>query len=203
MATWPCYFQQVRGEGTWCGRGSSFCLRTRWDLQWWQNKRAKQHFFVILKSLIGWLWMYICNWVLLYFITAVSFPLFYPSLWAQILLPSPATPTAPPPGLLIWLTVQWLMLRLANLLPFQTLTTGHFFQKWKQPFRYVYLLQRIALSLPLPPQALLKLPPHLSQSEEVLKFFETTLEDLNPPTEWVTITACLRNHKICPWNNRC
>lgn len=32
-------------------------------------------------------------------------------------------------------------------------------------------------------KALLKLPSHLSQSEEVLKFFETTLEDLNPPTE--------------------
>lgn len=45
------------------------------------------------------------------------------------------------------------------------------------------LIQTIALSLPLPPQALLKLPSHLSQSEEVLKFFETTLEDLNPPTE--------------------
>lgn len=53
----------------------------------------------------------------------------------------------------------------------------------------------IALSFPFfPPQALLKLPSHLSQSEEVLKFFETTLEDLNPPTEWVTIAACLSNH---------
>lgn len=42
----------------------------------------------------------------------------------------------------------------------------------------------IALSFLLfPPQALLKLPSHLSQSEEVLKFFETTLEDLNPPSE--------------------
>ncbi|XP_075997898.1 SH3 and PX domain-containing protein 2A-like isoform X2 [Genypterus blacodes] len=32
-------------------------------------------------------------------------------------------------------------------------------------------------------KALMKLPSHLSQSEEVLKFFETTAEDLNPPTE--------------------
>ncbi|XP_035848088.1 SH3 and PX domain-containing protein 2A-like isoform X3 [Sander lucioperca] len=32
-------------------------------------------------------------------------------------------------------------------------------------------------------KALMKLPSHLSQSEEVLKFFETKSEDLNPPTE--------------------
>ncbi|XP_061602166.1 SH3 and PX domain-containing protein 2A isoform X2 [Cololabis saira] len=32
-------------------------------------------------------------------------------------------------------------------------------------------------------KALMKLPSHISQSEEVLKFFETKLEDLNPPTE--------------------
>ncbi|KAM9809198.1 SH3 and PX domain-containing protein 2A isoform X1 [Syngnathus typhle] len=32
-------------------------------------------------------------------------------------------------------------------------------------------------------KALLKLPTHISQSEEVLKFFETKSEDLNPPTE--------------------
>ncbi|XP_041866378.1 SH3 and PX domain-containing protein 2A-like isoform X2 [Melanotaenia boesemani] len=32
-------------------------------------------------------------------------------------------------------------------------------------------------------KALLKLPSHISQSEEVLKFFETNTEDLNPPTE--------------------
>ncbi|KAM7408586.1 hypothetical protein PAMA_002349 [Pampus argenteus] len=32
-------------------------------------------------------------------------------------------------------------------------------------------------------KALMKLPSHLSQSEEVLKFFETKAEDLNPPTE--------------------
>nr|XP_046257146.1 SH3 and PX domain-containing protein 2A-like isoform X2 [Scatophagus argus] len=32
-------------------------------------------------------------------------------------------------------------------------------------------------------KALMKLPSHISQSEEVLKFFETNLEDLNPPTE--------------------
>ncbi|KAA8583701.1 hypothetical protein FQN60_014909, partial [Etheostoma spectabile] len=31
-------------------------------------------------------------------------------------------------------------------------------------------------------KALMKLPSHLSQSEEVLKFFETKSEDLNPPT---------------------
>lgn len=29
----------------------------------------------------------------------------------------------------------------------------------------------------------MKLPSQISQSEEVLKFFETKLEDLNPPTE--------------------
>ncbi|XP_068597115.1 SH3 and PX domain-containing protein 2A-like [Brachionichthys hirsutus] len=32
-------------------------------------------------------------------------------------------------------------------------------------------------------KALMKLPSHISQSEEVLKFFETKLEDLNPPAE--------------------
>uniref|UniRef100_UPI0037E95A46 SH3 and PX domain-containing protein 2A isoform X2 n=1 Tax=Semicossyphus pulcher TaxID=241346 RepID=UPI0037E95A46 len=32
-------------------------------------------------------------------------------------------------------------------------------------------------------KALMKLPSHLSQSEEVLQFFETKLEDLNPPPE--------------------
>ncbi|KAM9726672.1 SH3 and PX domain-containing protein 2A-like isoform 2-T2 [Menidia menidia] len=32
-------------------------------------------------------------------------------------------------------------------------------------------------------KALMKLPSHISQSEEVLKFFETNSEDLNPPTE--------------------
>ncbi|XP_044071322.1 SH3 and PX domain-containing protein 2A-like isoform X2 [Siniperca chuatsi] len=32
-------------------------------------------------------------------------------------------------------------------------------------------------------KALMKLPSHISQSEEVLKFFETKLEDLNPPTD--------------------
>ncbi|XP_067466414.1 SH3 and PX domain-containing protein 2A isoform X1 [Thunnus thynnus] len=32
-------------------------------------------------------------------------------------------------------------------------------------------------------KALMKLPSHISQSEEVLKFFETKAEDLNPPTE--------------------
>lgn len=29
----------------------------------------------------------------------------------------------------------------------------------------------------------MKLPTQISQSDEVLKFFETRLEDLNPPTE--------------------
>ena len=33
------------------------------------------------------------------------------------------------------------------------------------------------------PQALLKLPSHISQSEEVLGFFETNAEDINPPKE--------------------
>uniref|UniRef100_A0A3Q3K775 SH3 and PX domains 2A n=1 Tax=Monopterus albus TaxID=43700 RepID=A0A3Q3K775_MONAL len=41
-------------------------------------------------------------------------------------------------------------------------------------------------------KALMKLPSHISQSEEVLKFFETRSEDLNPPSEnsahW--LTAC-------------
>ncbi|XP_039994607.1 SH3 and PX domain-containing protein 2A-like isoform X3 [Xiphias gladius] len=32
-------------------------------------------------------------------------------------------------------------------------------------------------------KALMKLPSHISQSEEVLKFFETKSDDLNPPTE--------------------
>ncbi|XP_034041649.1 SH3 and PX domain-containing protein 2A-like isoform X2 [Thalassophryne amazonica] len=32
-------------------------------------------------------------------------------------------------------------------------------------------------------KALMKLPSHISQSEEVLKFFETKADDLNPPTE--------------------
>ncbi|XP_069548899.1 SH3 and PX domain-containing protein 2A-like isoform X1 [Brachyistius frenatus] len=32
-------------------------------------------------------------------------------------------------------------------------------------------------------KALMKLPSHISQSDEVLKFFETKAEDLNPPTE--------------------
>lgn len=58
-----------------------------------------------------------------------------------------------------------------------------FFKNGNNLLDMCILIQTIALSLPLPPQALLKLPSHLSQSEEVLKFFETTLEDLNPPTE--------------------
>ncbi|CAG13528.1 unnamed protein product, partial [Tetraodon nigroviridis] len=32
-------------------------------------------------------------------------------------------------------------------------------------------------------QALVRLPPQISQSEEVLRFFETKAEDLNPPVE--------------------
>ncbi|XP_049576721.1 SH3 and PX domain-containing protein 2A isoform X1 [Syngnathus scovelli] len=32
-------------------------------------------------------------------------------------------------------------------------------------------------------RALVRLPPHISQSEEVLRFFETKAEDLNPPVE--------------------
>ena len=54
----------------------------------------------------------------------------------------------------------------------------------------------VSPSLPSLPQALLKLPSHISQSEEVLKFFETNSEDLNPPKEWVTITAYFRNHEL-------
>ena len=63
-----------------------------------------------------------------------------------------------------------------------------------QPFKYVLLLHLVASSLPSSLQALMKLPSHISQSDEVLAFFETKLEDLNPPTEWVTITVYL-NHK--------
>uniref|UniRef100_A0A3B3ZWJ7 Uncharacterized protein n=1 Tax=Periophthalmus magnuspinnatus TaxID=409849 RepID=A0A3B3ZWJ7_9GOBI len=37
-------------------------------------------------------------------------------------------------------------------------------------------------------KALLKLPSQISQSEEVLTFFETKAEDLNPPVDW--LTAC-------------
>uniref|UniRef100_A0A8B9LK57 Uncharacterized protein n=1 Tax=Astyanax mexicanus TaxID=7994 RepID=A0A8B9LK57_ASTMX len=37
-------------------------------------------------------------------------------------------------------------------------------------------------------QALVRLPPRISQSEEVLKFFEPKPEDLNPPKDW--FTAC-------------
>lgn len=32
-------------------------------------------------------------------------------------------------------------------------------------------------------QALIQLPPYISQCEEVLQFFETRPEDLNPPKE--------------------
>uniref|UniRef100_A0A672JCF2 SH3 and PX domain-containing protein 2A n=1 Tax=Salarias fasciatus TaxID=181472 RepID=A0A672JCF2_SALFA len=42
-------------------------------------------------------------------------------------------------------------------------------------------------------KALMKLPSHISQSEEVLKFFETNTEDLNPPIDSrprVWLTAC-------------
>lgn len=38
-------------------------------------------------------------------------------------------------------------------------------------------------SLCVPPQALVRLPPQISQSEEVLRFFETKAEDINPPVE--------------------
>lgn len=34
-----------------------------------------------------------------------------------------------------------------------------------------------------PSQALVRLPPQISQSEEVLRFFETKAEDINPPVE--------------------
>lgn len=37
----------------------------------------------------------------------------------------------------------------------------------------------------------MRLPPQISQSEEVLRFFETKAEDLNPPVEWVSkFAAC-------------
>lgn len=42
----------------------------------------------------------------------------------------------------------------------------------------------------------MKLPSNISQSEEVLTFFETKSEDLNPPTEWVTIIVYLINHRL-------
>uniref|UniRef100_A0AAY5E7R8 SH3 and PX domain-containing protein 2A n=1 Tax=Electrophorus electricus TaxID=8005 RepID=A0AAY5E7R8_ELEEL len=37
-------------------------------------------------------------------------------------------------------------------------------------------------------RALVRLPPQISQSEEVLRFFETKPDDINPPVEW--LTAC-------------
>uniref|UniRef100_G3PV89 SH3 and PX domains 2Aa n=1 Tax=Gasterosteus aculeatus aculeatus TaxID=481459 RepID=G3PV89_GASAC len=37
-------------------------------------------------------------------------------------------------------------------------------------------------------RALVRLPPQISQSEEVLRFFDTKAEDVNPPVEW--LTAC-------------
>lgn len=47
----------------------------------------------------------------------------------------------------------------------------------------------------------MKLPSHISQSEEVLKFFETKLEDLSPPTEWVTVTEAMKYLLAsAPWN---
>lgn len=64
-----------------------------------------------------------------------------------------------------------------------------------QHFKCVFLLQPVTFYLPSLPfmKALMKLPSHISQSEEVLKFFETKSEDLNPPTEWVTITVHFRD----------
>uniref|UniRef100_A0A672H8U3 SH3 and PX domains 2Aa n=1 Tax=Salarias fasciatus TaxID=181472 RepID=A0A672H8U3_SALFA len=51
-------------------------------------------------------------------------------------------------------------------------------------------LKGLRLLCPPPPslQALVRLPPQISQSEEVLRFFETKAEDVNPPVEW--LTAC-------------
>lgn len=63
----------------------------------------------------------------------------------------------------------------------------------------VFLSQPVAFSLPSSPphtQALMMLPSHISQSEEVLKFFETKPDDLNPPTEWVTMTAHFKDHTL-------
>lgn len=42
---------------------------------------------------------------------------------------------------------------------------------------------REALTVTLSLQALVRLPPQISQSEEVLRFFETKAEDVNPPVE--------------------
>uniref|UniRef100_A0A672H8K9 SH3 and PX domain-containing protein 2A n=1 Tax=Salarias fasciatus TaxID=181472 RepID=A0A672H8K9_SALFA len=46
-------------------------------------------------------------------------------------------------------------------------------------------LKGLRLLCPPPPslQALVRLPPQISQSEEVLRFFETKAEDVNPPVE--------------------
>lgn len=44
-------------------------------------------------------------------------------------------------------------------------------------------LQRGAHCHSLSLQALVRLPPQISQSEEVLRFFETKAEDVNPPVE--------------------
>ena len=37
--------------------------------------------------------------------------------------------------------------------------------------------------LPIFPQALVRLPPHISQCDEVFRFFEARPEDVNPPKE--------------------
>lgn len=72
---------------------------------------------------------------------------------------------------------------IGQLAAFQTLTTG-LYKNGNNLLGASDSATNNSALLPLfPPQALLKLPSHLSQSEEVLKFFETTLEDLNPPTE--------------------
>lgn len=50
------------------------------------------------------------------------------------------------------------------------------------PVELSFLLNTSSFSF-VSPQALVRLPPQISQSEEVLRFFETKAEDLHPPVE--------------------
>lgn len=103
--------------------------------------------------------------------------------------------TSPPSFLICTMTVQWLSVVTWLLIAIQTKLQG--FLKYMQHFKWVFLQQPVTFCLPSLPfmKALMKLPSHISQSEEVLKFFETKSEDLNPPTEWVPITVYFRDCK--------
>ncbi|CAL8297426.1 unnamed protein product [Merluccius merluccius] len=51
-------------------------------------------------------------------------------------------------------------------------------------------------------KALLKLPPHISQSEEVLGFFETKADDINPPKEDLGGSCKRKEHSPHPNRGR-